>query len=584
MKKNEFNLLYAIKKNGMGSVRDLSKLSGASTGFISKCLQAFREDGLVDDNGITKAGMKALKPYKVENAVIMAAGLSSRFVPLSLEKPKGLLIVKNEVLIERQIEQLHEAGIKKIVLVLGNKKESFFYLEDKYDDITIVINPEYNTRNNTYTLFLAREYIGNTYICSSDDYFTENPFDEYVYQSYYAAIHTEEPTDEYYMFPDSKGNIKKVEIGGGVGDIMLGHVYWDKAFSKAMLKIIVDDQKVGKYRDALWEIILKDNVKSLPPMEIKLYPPDDIFEFDSLDELREFDLYYVNNTHSKIIKNIAKYFGCQESDILHFQKIKIGLTNTTFSFEYKGKKYVYRHSAENKDKIISRVNEKKALEIAKKEKLDPTFLFMNEKEGYKISDYVPNTRTPDYESAEDNKKIIKVLRRLHDANVKVDWEVNPWKEAAKFEKLAKASSDIDFKGFDELKKQIKSLYDSCEKDGVEARLCHCDTYKDNWMIDEKGKAILIDWEYAGMADPGCDIGAYIMDTMWEVDKAEKFIKQYLGKEYNEKLRVHFLSYVAIISYQWFVWALYKESCGAVMGESLHNWYVMAKRYAKYILG
>ena len=121
MKKNEFNLLYAIKKNGMGSVRDLSKLSGASTGFISKCLQAFREDGLIDDNGITKAGVKALKPYKVENAVIMAAGLSSRFVPLSLEKPKGLLIVKNEVLIERQIEQLHEAGIKKIVIVLGYK-------------------------------------------------------------------------------------------------------------------------------------------------------------------------------------------------------------------------------------------------------------------------------------------------------------------------------------------------------------------------------------------------------------------------------------------------------------------------------
>ena len=32
--------------------------------------------------------------YKVENAVIMAAGLSSRFAPLSYEKPKALITVR----------------------------------------------------------------------------------------------------------------------------------------------------------------------------------------------------------------------------------------------------------------------------------------------------------------------------------------------------------------------------------------------------------------------------------------------------------------------------------------------------------
>ena len=39
------------------------------------------------------------------NAIIMAAGTSSRFVPLSFEKPKGLLNVKEEILIERQIKR-----------------------------------------------------------------------------------------------------------------------------------------------------------------------------------------------------------------------------------------------------------------------------------------------------------------------------------------------------------------------------------------------------------------------------------------------------------------------------------------------
>ena len=69
------------------------------------------------------------------NAIIMAAGMSSRFVPLSLETPKALLKVKGEIMIERQIRQLREAGINEIIIVVGYLKEQFAYLEEKYDEI-----------------------------------------------------------------------------------------------------------------------------------------------------------------------------------------------------------------------------------------------------------------------------------------------------------------------------------------------------------------------------------------------------------------------------------------------------------------
>lgn len=59
--------------------------------------------------------------YKVDNAIIMAAGLSSRFVPLSYEMPKALVNVKGEKLIERQIKQLQEAGIQEIIIITGYK-------------------------------------------------------------------------------------------------------------------------------------------------------------------------------------------------------------------------------------------------------------------------------------------------------------------------------------------------------------------------------------------------------------------------------------------------------------------------------
>lgn len=584
MTRNEFNLLYAVKKYGVQSHRKMKELADVSTGFISQTLREFTEKGWINEGGITEKGLEALLPYKVDNAVIMAAGMSTRFVPISLEKPKGLLVVKNEVLIERQIEQLQEAGIKDIVIVLGYKKEAFFYLESKFDGLKIIINPEYNTKNNTHTLYLAQKYIKNTYICSSDDYFEENPFEEYVYQSYYAAIHVTEKTNEWYMIPDAKGNISKVEKSGVEGDVMLGHVYWNRDFSAAMIKILNDDHEVGNYDTVLWEQVLTENVKSLPPMEIKVYPAGMIFEFDSLDELRAFDSNYVNHTHSKIMKNIAKVLDCKESDILNFKAIKEGLTNTSFVFEVNGTKYVYRHPGDGTEAIISRKHEKKALELAKSIGVDPTFIYMDENEGWKISYFVEGIRVPSYDSFEDSKRMLAVLRNLHDKKLSVDWEFLPWEEACKIEDILRTEKGgIADQEFDQLKEAVEKCYRKCDGDGVELRFCHCDTYGPNWMMTDDGKTILIDWEYAGNADPGCDLGAYIMDAMWDVPETEKYIAEYCGDEYNDTLNFHYLAYTAIISYYWYVWALYREACGAVMGESLYNWHVMAKKYSKYLV-
>ena len=582
--KNEFNLLYAIKKHGIQSHRKLRDYAFVSTGYISEKLREFTAKGFVDKEAITEKGLNELLPYKVDNAVIMAAGLSSRFVPLSLEKPKGLLIVKNEILIERQIEQLQEAGIKNIILILGYKKEAFFYLESKYENLKIIINPEYNKKNNTYTLFLAKNDIKNSYICSSDDYFEDNPFEEYVYQSYYAAVHVNEKTNEWYMIPDEKGNILRVEKSGFEGDIMLGHAYWDRYFSSAIMKIISESQSTGIYDQNLWEQVLADNVKKLPPMEIRVYPQNTIFEFDSLDDLRSFDNNYVEHTHSKIIKNITHFFSCSESNIAHFQIIKDGLTNTTLLFEIDGKKYVYRHPKERSEEQISPKQEKKALEIAKEIGIDNTCLYIDEQTGWKISNYVEKTRIPDYGNFEDSKRIAAVLQKLHQNNFSADWSFHPWEEACKLEnKLRSEKGGIFDQGFELLKDNVRKCYQECEKDGIPHVFCHCDTYAQNWMLKEDGSTFLIDWEYAANADPGCDVGSYIMDSRWTIEEAKIFIQEYLGEKYNKNLLFHYLGYTAVVSFYWYVWALHREACGVIMGDSLYNWRSMAFRYSKELV-
>ncbi len=288
--------------------------------------------------------------YKVDNAVIMAAGTSSRFAPLSYERPKALITVKGEVLIERQIKQLRQAGIDEIIIVVGYMKEQFMYLKDKFG-VIIVENNDYLTRNNNGSIYAVKDYLRNTYICSSDNYFSENPFESQVDDSYYAAVYADGPTKEWCMEEDSNGFINKVVIGGENAWYMLGHAFWNEDFSKKFLEILKSIYDLPATKDLLWESIYMENLESLK-MRIRKYSEDFIFEFDTLDELRLFDKEYIDNTHSKILKNIAETLSCRERDIVNVTAYKdksnaaSGMTFKVFDTTYR---YIY------KDAVIERI-------------------------------------------------------------------------------------------------------------------------------------------------------------------------------------------------------------------------------------
>jgi len=209
---------------------------------------------------------------------------------------------------------------------------------------------------------------------------------------------------------------------------------------------------------------------------------------------------------------------------------------------------------------------------------------MDASEGWKISRHVEGIRIPDYSSCEDSKRVIGVIRKLHQHNLAVDWEFLPWEEACKIEEILRTEKGgIADREFDQLKNNIEKCYRKTEGDGVDKCFCHCDTYAPNWMFTDRGDTILIDWEYAGNADPGCDIGMYISNARWDIPEAEAFIKEYCGNDYNDSLRFHYLAYTALVSYYWYVWYLYREACGAVMGEALYGARTMAQKYSNYLV-
>lgn len=274
------------------------------------------------------------------NAVILAAGTSSRFVPLSAERPKGLLEVKGDILIERQICQLKEAGIENISIVVGYKAEMFSYLRDKFG-VHLVMNEDYERYNNTSSIVRVLDRLHDTFICSSDNYFPKNVFLDEPEQSYYSALFAEGKTSEYCLETNDLDEIINVTIGGQNSWYMIGHVYFSSDFSNAFKRVMAEEYNSEATKLGYWEDVYIKHMKELPKMLMHKYNIHDIEEFDSIDELRQFDGSYINNTRSAVLKNIAERLACKESAMHDFRRVKHVGDYILFTFKVGDSVYQY---------------------------------------------------------------------------------------------------------------------------------------------------------------------------------------------------------------------------------------------------
>ena len=385
----QFDVLHALARADESLTQcRLHEATGMSLGSVNAAVRELEARGcVVGRRRITDAGLEATEPYRVNNAVIMVASLSERFAPISYEHPKGTLRVRGETLIECQIRQLHEAGITDVAVVVGCKKEYFFHLAEQFG-VTIVVDDAYPTRNNNGSPWRVRKRLGGTCICSSDDYFTSNPFEPYVYRACYSAQYVEGPTPEWCISTGPGGRITGATIGGRDAWIMLGHAYFDRAFSAAFTRILEEVYDLPRTAPLLWESIYLDHVKELD-MVIRRYPAGVINEFDSVDEIRGFDPMFMEKVDSKVIGIISSALGCAKSQIHDFYPLKQGITNLSCHFAVDDREYVYRHPGIGTDKIIDRRAETASLELAGRLGPDRTLLTSDPVEGWKISRFIP---------------------------------------------------------------------------------------------------------------------------------------------------------------------------------------------------
>lgn len=231
--------------------------------------------------------------YKVERAIIMAAGKGTRMRPVTLYTPKPLVKVNGKRMIDSVIEALHKNGISEIYIVVGYLKDQFEILPKEYENVKLIENPFYDTCNNISSLYVARDYIENAIILDGDQIiYHEKILAPEFDRSGYNAVWTNDETEEWLMTVE-KGIVTSCSRTGGKGGWQLYSVSrWNEADGKR-LKHHLELEFNEKYnRQIYWDDVVMFCHADEYELGIRPMNADDVIEIDNLEELIALDGSY----------------------------------------------------------------------------------------------------------------------------------------------------------------------------------------------------------------------------------------------------------------------------------------------------
>lgn len=96
-------------------------------------------------------------------AIILAAGKSTRLLPLTKEIPQPLLKVGKKAILEHQIDLLKHVGVNDIVVITGYLSEQI-EIFCKSKNVKTVFNPFYEVSGMALTLWSVKNYIKDDFL------------------------------------------------------------------------------------------------------------------------------------------------------------------------------------------------------------------------------------------------------------------------------------------------------------------------------------------------------------------------------------------------------------------------------------
>lgn len=576
MNKQEMDILSSLLVEPFINQRILSELTGHSLGVVNKSIKSLIQSGFLDEEArFTKKAHFEFKRNSPQNAIILAAGFGMRMVPINMETPKALLEINGETLIERTIKQLHEIGVRNITVVVGFLKDRFEFLIDEYG-VELVVNEEYSVKNNLHSLALVVDKISNTYIVPGDVWCDRNPFRRNELYSWYMV--SDLVDNESTVRVNRKMELVTVPEQSG-GNSMIGIAYLVEKQAETVKSRLKTLGQNKRYDGAFWEETLYEKDRMI--VQARVVHATDVLEINTYEQLRELD-EESNHLKSDAISIIAKALKASPAEVVDITVLKKGMTNRSFLFTCRDKKYIMRIPGEGTDQLINRREEAQVYQTINGKHICDDIAYINPENGYKITEFLEGARVCDADNVDDLKNCMQKLREFHSMNLSVAHEFNIFGQIDFYESLWGGAPSI-YRDYEKTKENVLSLQ-SYINDHVENRcLTHIDAVPDNFLFTADGDIRLIDWEYAGMQDPHVDIAMFCIYALYNKRQVDRMINIYFENECPVETRIKIYCYIAACGLLWSNWCEYKRSLGVEFGEYSLRQYRYAKDYYKIVM-
>lgn len=578
MNNSKQDILNNLIKEPFINQRILAAQIGHSLGIVNRSIKELISEGYLDEEiRPTEKALCEAKEKAPKNAIILAAGFGMRMVPINTETPKGLLEIKGERLIERTIRQLHEVGITEIYVVVGFMKEQYEYLIDEYG-VDLIVAPDYATKNNLHSLKTAADHLSNSYIIPCDIWCEKNPYSRNELYSWYMVSDLVDDDSTVRVNRKQELVVQKEQAGGNA---MIGICYLLEAEAAIVRERLETFGRDSRYDGAFWEETLYQKDRMI--VTARVVHAADAVEINTYEQLREIDSDS-SQLQTDAIQVICEALGAQQKEVTNITVLKKGMTNRSFLFSCKDKKYIMRIPGEGTDQLINRRQEAAVYQTIAGRKICDEIAYINPENGYKITEYLEGARVCDAENEEDLQKCMKKLREFHGQKLKVDHSFDLFGQMEYYESLWEGTPSA-YKDYEKTKAHVLQLKDYIEANAGEWVLTHIDAVPDNFLFVEANgqeEIRLIDWEYAGMQDPHVDIAMFCIYSLYKKEQVDHLIDLYFEGNCDAKTRIKIYCYIAVCGLLWSNWCEYKRKLGVEFGEYSLRQYRYAKDYYKIV--
>lgn len=227
-------------------------------------------------------------------AIILAAGMGTRLRPLTDRIPKALVQVSGEPIIMRQMRFLRDIGIDDISVVTGYLAEKLSFLESNHR-VNLIHNSKYNIWNNLYSLYLAKDILGDTYILEGDVYLTRNFLTPELKLSTYFTGIKHKFDKEWIIKAEDNGRVKHITIADGTDYIMSGISYWSSADGAKLRELLEHAVSKSGFETLFWDDLVKDNLERFEVYAQKI-GTSDWFEIDRASDLAAAEEFATRNS------------------------------------------------------------------------------------------------------------------------------------------------------------------------------------------------------------------------------------------------------------------------------------------------